>query len=401
MFTSFKFFNYKLMFTYSTLMSMAGWANQVTMDWLVLSLTGSAAALGGMIGVQIAPYLILSLVGGAVADRFNKRNFLMLVCALNSLFAFTLFILFHREVLTYSILIVASLAISSINALEAPVRASLSVEVVKKENLANAMGLNSMTFNVGRLLGTLTAGFLIAHFDNGAPWLVFAILYAGIGISLLLLRAHEIEVDRKSETVPGKLLDAVNYLRKRPALVKTMILTSIIWGSGMQFGLTSSLMVKKVFELDAEYLGYIGMTISLGCIIGAGIASRWAVPGHLPHMSTMLKSGIGVAIFWILSGMMSSFWWYAITAGIASVFHLTFMVTSNSLVIASAPADFRGRIYGIYLFIFWIGSTVGNPIIGKIAQIFSVRTAVISGGVWTLLICAFLYLRERSRSKVS
>ena len=232
MFTSFKFFNFKLMFTYSTLMSMAGWAHQVTMDWLVLSLTGSAAALGGMVGVQIAPYLVLSLVGGAVADRFNKRNFLMLVCGLNSGFAFILLILFHKGVLTYSFLIVASLVISSVNALEAPVRASLSVEVVKKENLANAMGLNSMTFNVGRLLGTLTAGFLIAHIDNGAPWLVFGFVYAGIGFSLLLLRIHEI--DRVSESRPGKLVDAVKYLGQRPAIVRTMVLTSIIWGSGMQ-----------------------------------------------------------------------------------------------------------------------------------------------------------------------
>lgn len=380
-------------------MSMAGWAHQVTMDWLVLSLTGSAAALGGMVAVQIAPYIILSLVGGAVADRFNKRNFMMLVCGLNSVFAIMLLILFHQELLTYTFLILVSLIISSVNAMEAPARASLSIEVVKKENLANAMGLNSMTFNVGRLLGSLSAGFLIAHFDNGAPWLVLGFLYAGLGISLRLLRPDEIE--KQSNVKPGKLLDAVTYLRRRPAILRTMLLTSIIWGSGMAFGLTSSLMVRNVFELEAEYLGYIGMTVSIGCIIGAGIASRWAVPGHLPHFSTMLKSGIGVGIFWILSGTMSSFWWYAITAGIASVFHLTFMVTSNSLVIASAPIDYRGRIYGIYLFIFWIGATIGNPIIGKIAESYSARTAIIAGGVSTLIICSSLYFREMKSSRHS
>jgi MFS family permease len=380
-------------------MSMAGWAHQVSMDWLVLSLTGSAAALGGMVGAQLAPYIILSLVGGAVADRFNKRNFLMLVCGLNSAFSFTLFVLFHRDVLTYSFLLMISVVISTVNAMEAPVRAALSIEVVKKENLANAVGLNSVTYNLGRLLGTLSAGFLIAHIDNGAPWLMLGIVYGGLGVSLLLLRIHEIENDSFGSSKPGKLIDAAKYLRKKPALILSMVLTSVIWGSGMHFGLTSSLMVRKVFELDASYLGYIGTTVSLGCIVGAAIAARWAVPGHMPQFSTMLKSGIAVALFWILSGTMTSFWLYAVIAGIASIFHLTFMVTSNSLVIANAPADFRGRIYGIYLFIFYIGATLGNPIIGKVAQVFSVRTAIVAGGISTLLICSVLFLREIRKTK--
>lgn len=382
-------------------MSMAGWAHQVSMDWLVLSLTGSAAALGGMIGVQLAPYIILSLVGGAVADRFNKRNFLMLVCGLNSILALMLFVFFHRDVLTYPFLLLISIVISTTNAMEAPVRASLSIEVVKKENFANAMGLNSVTFNLGRLLGTLSAGFLIANFDNGAPWLMISFLYIGIGIGLLLLRIHEIDIDSFGETKSGKLIDAIKYLRKKPALILSMMLTSIIWGSGMHFGLTSSLMVRKVFELDATYLGYIGTTVSLGCIIGAGLAAKWAVPGHVPQFSTMLRSGIMVALFWILSGTMTSFWWYAITAGIASVFHLTYMVTSNSLVISNAPADFRGRIYGVYLCIFWIGATLGNLTIGKVAQLFGVRSAIVAGGVSTLVICSALYLREFRKGQIS
>jgi MFS family permease len=399
MFTSFKFFNYRLVFTYSTLMSMAGWAHQVSLDWLVLSLTGSAAALGGMVGAQLAPYIILSLVGGAVADRFNKRNFIMLVCGLNSAVAFMLFVLFHKNILTYSFLLLISLAISTINAMEAPVRNALSIEVVRKENLANAMGLNSVTFNLGRLLGTLAAGFLIAHVDNGAPWLMLGFVYSALGLSLLKLRIHEIENESFGSSKPGKLMDAVRYLRTKPALLLSMTLTSIIWGSGMHFGLTSSLMVRTVFDLDATYLGYIGTTVSLGCIVGAAIAARWAVPGHMPQFSTMLKSGICVALFWILSGMMNSFWWYAVIAGVASIFHLTFMVTSNSLVISNAPADFRGRVYGIYLFIFWIGASLGNPLIGKVAQVFSVRTAIVAGGVSTLIICTFLYFRELKKEK--
>ena len=379
---------------------MAGWAHQVTMDWLVLSLTGSAAALGGMVAAQLAPYIILSLVGGAVADRFNKRNFLILVCLLNSIFSFGLFILYHKDILTYSFLVFVSLAISTLNAMESPVRTALSIEVVRKENLTNAVGLNSVTYNIGRLLGTLAAGFLIAHIDNGAPWFMLAIAYLGLSVSMLLLRIHEIETPGFGSSKPGKLMDAVRYLRHQPQLILSMTLTATIWGSGMHFGLTSSLMVRKVFELDASYLGYIGMTISIGCILGAAIAARWSVPGHVPQFSTMLKSGIVVAIFWIISGTMTSFWMYALLAGLASVFHLTFMVTSNSLVVSGAPADFRGRIYGLYLLIFYVGATVGNPLIGKVAQIFGVRTSIVAGGVFTLIICTTLFFVEKRRNKI-
>jgi MFS family permease len=403
-FTSFKFFNYRLVFSYSTLMSMAGWGHQVTMDWLVLHLTGSAAALGGMVIFQLAPFILVSVVGGSIADRFNKRNFLMLVTALDSIFSFSLFILYHKGTLTYAFLCFTALIVSTVNAMEGPVRTALSLEVVREENLANVMSLNSVTFNIGRLLGTLMGGLLIARFDNGAPWLALGFLYLLIFSILPLLRIHEIERENFGESKPGSIADAIRYLRETPLLFLPMTLAAVFFGLGMHFGLTSSLMVKKVFMENASFLGYIGITVSIGCIIGAALAARWSVPGHSPQFTTMLKSGIGVSIFWMISSVMPTFWSYAVVAGIASVFHLMIMVTSNSLVTSHSPEHFRGRIYGIYLFIFYIGATAGGPLIGRIAQDFSVRTAIFFGGAVTFLISSASFMRagkmERFRRSI-
>jgi MFS family permease len=376
-------------------MSLASWGHQVTMDWLVLNLTGSSAALGRMLGFQLAPYIFISLVGGSIADRFNKRNFLMLVTAINAIFAFALFVLYHMGALNYSLLAVIAVLLGTVNAMENPVRTSLSLEVVKEENLANVMSLNSVTFNVGRLFGTLTAGMLIAHIDNGAPWFVFGFIYLFLFFLLPRLRLREIRIEKFGESKPGKMSDAVRYLRQTPKLFLSMTLAAICYGLGMHFGLTSSLMVKKVFMENASYLGYIGIALAGGSIIGASIAARWSVPGHMPQLSTMLKSGVMVALLWMLSSVMPTFWLYALVAGLASVFHLTFMVTSNSLVASTAPEDFRGRIYGIYLFIFYIGATIGGPTIGRIAENFGVRQAIFFGGALTLALSTGTLLRTR------
>ncbi len=392
-FTSFKFFNYRLIFAYSSLISMAGWANQVTMDWLVLNLTGSATALGGMLIFQLGPYVFISLVGGSIADKFNKRNVLMLVTALNSVFSFTLFILYHHGFLTYPFLCVAALGLASINAAEGPVRTAISLEVVSEENSANTMSLNSVTFNIGRLCGTFMAGLLITHFDNGTPWIVIGVIYLILFATLPLLRIHEIETENFGASQPGKITDAIKFLRTTPTLVLSMVVTAIFVGLGNQFGLTAPLMVKKVFNLNASYLGYIGAVISIGCITGAIAAARWSVPSHIPRLSTLLKSAIMASIFWMLSALMPTFWGYALFAGISSIFQLTYMVTSNSIVTANSPERFRGRIYGIYLFIFYIGAVCGGPILGIFAQEFGTRVALFTGGALTLAICAIIIFR--------
>ncbi|MEI6477094.1 MAG: MFS transporter [Actinomycetes bacterium] len=399
MFTSLKFFNYRLVFAYSTLMSVAGWGHAVSIDWLVLDLTHSSAALGKMVGIQLAPYIFISLVGGAIADRFNKRNFLMLVCAINTGFALTLFYLYHTGHLTYNLLALIVVLHGTVNAMESPVRNALSLEVVHEENMANAMGLNSMTFNIGRLVGTLIAGFLIARFDNGAPWLAFSVMSVLILVLLSRLRIDEISIAQFGKAKPGKMIDAVRFIQKKPIIFFSMSLAAIFFGLGMHFGQTSSLMVKNIFLKDASYLGFIGIAVAGGSVIGSALASRWSVPGHDPQLSTLLKSGILVAIFWMASSFAPNFGLYATLAGIASIFHLTFMVTSNGLVAASAPEDFRGRIYGIYLCIFYIGSCAGGLLVGALAQSLGVREAIFFGGAVTFLISVISLIWLRSRSK--
>jgi MFS family permease len=393
LFTSFKFFNYRLVFAYSTLMSVASWAHQITMDWLVLNLTGSAAALGGMLVFQLGPFVLVSVVGGSIADRFNKRNFLMLIVASDLIISFSLFVLYHKGALTYSFLCFAALILASVNAMEGPVRTSISLEVVRAENLANVMSLNSVTFNIGRLCGTLMAGLLITHFDNGAPWFALGLIYSLLFCLLPLLRIHEIEMENFGASKPGNLVGAIQFLRTTPALMLSMVSTAIFVGLGMQFGLTSSLMVKTVFRLNASYLGFIGFAVSLGSIVGAVVAARWSVPSHIPRLSTMFKSGVMISIFWMISALMPTFWGYALFAGIASIFQLTYMVTSNSLVTSSSPAHYRGRIYGIYLFIFYIGAAIGGPVMGRFAQTFGVRSAIFFGGALTFLFSTLIYSR--------
>lgn len=399
MFTSLKFFNYRIVFVYSTLMSVTGWGHAVCVDWLVLDLTHSSVALGKMVAIQIAPFIFISLIGGVVADRFNKRKFLILACGINAVIAFALFILYNTELLTYTILGFVAVLYSTINAIENPVRVSLSLEVVSEENSANTIALNSITFNAGRLFGTIIAGLLISRIDNGAPWLAFSIISVLIIFLLLRLRISEIPIAQYGKAKSGKIIDALRFAQKTPIIFLPMSLAAVFYGLGMHFGQTSSLMIKNIFLKDASYLGYIGVAVTGGSIFGAALASRWSVPGHLPQISTLLQSGLALAIFWMGSSFAQNFWFYAVLAGVASIFHLTFMVTSNGLVVASAPEIYRGRIYGIYLCIFYTGSGAGGLLIGYLAQNLGVREAIFFGGALTFCISVFslFWLRTRER----
>ena len=184
MFSSLQFQNYRRIFLYSCLNSACGWAGLLATEWLVLDLTGSAAALGGMLGIQVAPIILISLVGGSFADKFSERSILLVTATLLILLNAAVYLTYKSGTLTFGVLAILSFVLSTVAAIQGPVFTSLSIKAVPEERVANAISLNSVTFNIGRLFGPLGAGLIIAATDTGAPFLAISALYLEIG------RAH-------------------------------------------------------------------------------------------------------------------------------------------------------------------------------------------------------------------
>lgn len=385
MFSSLQYRNYRRVFLYSSLNSSGGWAGLLATEWLVLDLTGSAAALGGMLGIQVAPIILISLVGGSFADKFSEKNTLLATSALFIVLYASVFLTYKSGTLTFGVLALYSFALSTVGAIQGPVFTALSIKVVPEERVANAISLNSGTFNIGRLFGPLAAGLIIAATDTGTPFIYISALYFVVILVLLQVRMKELH-QNASAKASGNLREGFAYLALNRALYLPMFIAGIFTGLGMNFSLISALMVRQVYQEDSRHLGFVGVLLAIGGLLGAGYVARLSVSGHKPRFSTMMLSGLSLGVFWILASAMPNFWSYAVIVIFVNFFHLVIMATANGIVAANAPIDLQGRVYGIYLFIFHLCLAIGAPLIGFLAKEIGVRTTVGIGGSVVLLL---------------
>lgn len=394
MFSSLKFRNYRKVFLYSSLNSAGGWAGALAIEWLVLDLTGSAVALGGMIGIQVAPFIFISLVGGSIADKFSEKKVLITTATLLTIIYTSIYLTYRGGILNFGVLAILTFTLSTVSAVQGPVFTSLSIKVVPEERIANAISLNSATFNIGRLIGPFAAGLIIAATDSGTPFIYIAALFSIVMFVLLQVRMDELHQNASSRA-SGNLREAFSFLSKHRSLYLPMVATGIFIGLGMNFSLISALMVRQVFREDARHLGFIGVLLALGGLLGAGYVARLSVSGHKPRFSTMNLSGLSLGIFWILASMMPNYWSYAAIVVFVNFFHLVIMATANGIVAANTPVDLQGRVYGIYLFIFHVGFAIGAPLLGILTRFIGIRTTVALGGGLVLLLSLLFLSRGK------
>lgn len=397
MFSSLNYRNYRRVFLYSSLNSAGGWGGALAIEWLVLDLTGSAVALGGMVGIQIAPIIFLSLVGGSFADKFSEKRILQITSTLLIFLYAAMYLTYQNGSLNYGLLALLAFSLTTVGSIQGPVFTALSIKVVPEERIANAISLNSVTFNIGRLFGPIIAGFLIAIFDTGTPFIFVSALYLIIFAVLSQVKMDDLH-QKSSPAASGNLREAFDFLRKNRSLYIPMILTGIFIGLGMNFSFISSLMVRKVFEEDSRHLGFVGVLLALGGVIGAGYAAKLSVSGHTPSFTTMMRSGVVLGLFWIAAAFAPNFWVFALLGLFVNLFHLIVMATANGIIAAYSPLDIQGRVYGIYLFIFHLGFGIGGPLIGLLAESTSIRFMVGAGGAIVLMLSlAFVNVSRKLR----
>jgi predicted MFS family arabinose efflux permease len=231
----------------------------------------------------------------------------------------------------------------------------------------------------------LAAGLIIAASDTGTPFLYIAGLYLLVILVLTQIRMGELH-QNASASASGNLREGFAYLSLHRALYLPMFIAGIFTGLGMNFSLISALMVRQVYQEDSRHLGFIGVLLAIGGLLGAGYVARLSVSGHKPMFSTMMLSGVSLALFWVAASVAPNFWIYAVLVIFVNFFHLVIMATANGIVAANAPLDLQGRVYGIYLFIFHLCLAIGAPIIGFLATGIGIRTTVGIGGSVVLLL---------------
>jgi MFS family permease len=375
--------NYRTWAAGALVSNVGTWMQRVAQDWLVLTVLTdhSGAAVGITTGLQFLPMLLLGPYGGVLADRYRKRVILLwtqLAMGLTAL-ALGLLVVTGTAQLWHAYLAAVCLGIAS--AIDAPARQAFVSELVGQDNIANAVALNSASFNTARLTGPAVAGVLIAWVGTGAVFLFNAASFAAVLIALFRIRTSELVPPAQATRSKHQVAEGVNYVRHRPDLMLIMVLVGVVGAFGLNFAVTNSLMATTEFHVGPGEFGLLGSIMAVGTLAGALLAARRAGP----RLRFMLAGALGLGIFTILGSMSPSFWVYAallIPVGLASI---TFLNSCNTSIQLSVEPQFRGRVLALYLGILQGGTALGAPLMGWIGSQFGARWCVAGGGIVVLL----------------
>jgi MFS family permease len=382
MFRSLRVRNYRL-YASGQLISLTGtWMQRVAQDWLVLTLTNSGTALGIVTALQFGPSLLLGMWGGVLADRGNKRRLLLATQSALALVALTLGALDVAGIVQYWQVLVLASALGLVSAVDTPVRQAFVVEMVGKDDLPNAVAINSTIFNFGRILGPAAAGLMISAVGTGWAFVANAASSIAVLTGLVLMRTAELHPSTPVERARGQLREGLRYVRRRSDLMLAMVLVFIIGTFGLNFQLTTALLAKQVFHQNASGYGLLSTAVAVGAFVGAVLATRRTTR---PTQLFLVFAALGFSVLEIVTGLMPTYGTTGLLLVPTGLAMLTFTTAANSSVQLGVAPTMRGRVMALYLMCFMGGTPLGAPIIGWVAGAFGPRWGLIGGGLVCLL----------------
>jgi MFS family permease len=392
--------NYRLYFTGQVLSNTGTWMQRVAQDWLVLDLSGtSAVALGITTGLQFLPYLLFSLWGGTLADRFERRRMLVWTQATMGLLALGLGAVTLVGLATVNLVYVFAFLLGCASSLDNPARQAFVNEIVGPVDLHNAIALNSASFNLARLGGPALAGVMVALIGSGWVFILNAASFGLTILALLLMRGSEL-FPQVRRTGGVRLVQGLHYVRARRDLILVLSLAFGVATFGLNYQMTMALMARQQFELGAEAFGLMSTALAFGALAGSLLAARRTrVSLRLVFVAAMVFGAVE-----ILVGFAPTYVAMLLVLPAAGVLAMTFTTSAQSFLQTHSEDWVRGRVMGIYTLVFFGGTPVGAPLIGWAADRFGPRSGLVGGGlgtvVWTALAFALYWLtRDRGGAR--
>ncbi|WP_016697660.1 MFS transporter [Actinoalloteichus spitiensis] len=385
MFASLRVRNYRL-YASGQIISLVGtWMQRIAQDWLVLKLSGdSPVALGIAIALQFIPTLGLTLWAGVLADRLDKRKMLIVLQTGIGACALVLGVLVLGGVVELWHVYVLCLVLGCFTAFETPARQSFVMEMVGRDQVANAVALNSMTFNMARIVGPGIAGYAIAWIGTGWLFVVNSVSVVAVVLGLVLM-----DPDRlfRSDPVPrarGQLREGLRYVRGRPDLTVLMGLVFLVSTFGMNINTTLPVMANNFFEAGPQGLGLLSTVLAVGTLTGAALAARRSRDGS-PSLRLLLVAGMVFGCLVVLLGLMPTMGLFGAVLVPTGIAFMTFSLTANATVQLTVEPHMRGRVMGLYMLVLLGGMPLGSSLSGWMAEHISVPSPLIAGGAIAFL----------------
>ncbi|MFF4371438.1 MFS transporter [Streptomyces sp. NPDC001594] len=380
MFSSLRVRNYRLFAAGQAVSNTGTWMQRIAQDWLVLSLTGSASAVGVTIALQFLPMLLFGLYGGVLADRLPKRPLLIatqIAMGLTGVALAALTLAGHVQVWHVYL---AAFLLGLVTVVDNPARQTFVSEMVGPAQVANAVSLNSANFQSARLVGPAIAGVLITAVGSGWAFLLNGLSFAAPIAALLMMRTRELYVVEPRPRAKGQLREGLRYVAGRPDLVWPIVLVGFIGTFGFNFPIWLSAFVDDVFHADAGTYGLFNTLIAAGSLAGALLAAR---RGNT-RLRVLVTAAVLFSALLLVTAFAPGFWLFAALLVPVGMFGLTVNVVANSSVQMATDPAMRGRVMALYMMVFTGGTPVGAPLVGWITDTYGARLGMAAGGLVSL-----------------
>ncbi|HUT55323.1 MAG TPA: MFS transporter [bacterium] len=374
-----RFRNYRLFFGGQGISLIGTWMQQVAMSWLVYRLTDSELMLGLVSFAGRIPIFLLAPVMGVLADRWDRHRILVFTQSLSMAQAFVLAFLMLTGRIEVWHLIALSLFMGTVNSLDIPARQSFIVDMIEdREDLGNAIALNSSMVNGARLIGPSIAGLLIAAAGEGTCFLINAVSYVAVLIALLAMKIEHRAPARGGEKMLGDLKEGARYVFGFPPMRAILLMVSVVSLMGMPYVVLMPVFARDVFHRGPHGLGFLMAAAGAGALGGAiYLAARQGVRGlNRLIVVACLLFGSGLIAF----SLSPWFWLSLVVLFLAGFGMMVQLASSNTVLQSLVDDDKRGRLMSFYTMSFMGMAPFGSLLAGGLADLIGAPYTVLFGG---------------------
>jgi predicted MFS family arabinose efflux permease len=393
--------DFRLFWTGQLISLIGTWMQSVGQSWLIVELTNSPFKLGLIGALQFTPMLLLSLHAGALADRLPKRKLLVGTQTTLMLLAFALSALVWTGKVQFWHVAVLATLLGTVSTLDVPLRQSFVVEMVGKEDLGNAIALNSAIFNGGRLLGPAVAGILVAKYGVATAFLLNGVSFIAVIMALLGIRAEGLPRPRKERSLAADIREGVSFVRRTPTVLLLLSVLMVVSLFVINYGVLVPVLAKDGLQMEAQGFGLLMSALGAGALAGSlliAFAGRRQPPSGLVLGAALALCAATAAVWGARSiyGAVSLLF----VIGFAQIL---FTANCNTAIQMTTPDELRGRVMSLYALVFAGVVPAGAFLTGSVTEAFGPWVGyLVDGGLGLLgtvvLLSWWRFVRPRRRT---
>jgi MFS family permease len=375
--------NYRLYFWGQSISIAGTWMQTLALAFLVLQLTGSGTDLGLVTGIRFLPLVLAGPFGGLIADRSDKRHLLYMTQAGSAAVAAAFAVLTATHSIGLGGVFALSFALGCLTVVDNPARQVLIAELVPRDQIGNAVTLNSVSMNMARLAGSAAGGAIVAALGVALCFALNAVSFIAVLVSLMLMRAAEMFPGERSPRGKGQVRAGLRYARRTPMLLLPLVMLFVTGTLAWEFPVTLPLVARGAFDGGAATYGAMASSMAIGAIVGGLFV---AAQRGRPTAGSLGVAAIGWGAAILAAAAAPTLGWELAVLPFVGYGAVAFNARSKTALQLSAAPAMRGRVMALWA-LAWAGTTVvGGPLVGLVAESLGSRWSLVAGGLPTVLI---------------